>query len=228
MKKAFYSLIFSFIFLTTAATAQQLLPPIELFSSKTESVLVKNNGDTVKFFYAIYKLKKKGIVSIIGKDAAGVKTEYKAEDIKIVGLPPSNLGKFVSFSNANASVMKSDKHNQKAYDRELVYFYTENVDGANMLLQLLNPDFDSKIRIYHDPFATETMTWGVGNLDIVGGEDKSYFIKENGKTSKIQKKEYKEKFVQLFGKCTKLLQKYPDAKWGDFAAHIFFFENECE
>ncbi|TAH20568.1 MAG: hypothetical protein EAZ08_05740 [Cytophagales bacterium] len=228
MKKVVCFLLFTSILLAETASAQQLLPPIEMFSNKKESFLVKNNGDTIKFFYSIYKFKKKAIVAIVGKDATGAKTEYKAEDTRIIALPPADFGKYVAFLNANESVTKSKKTNQKAYNREMVYFFSENVDGVNMLLQMLNPDFSSKIRIYHDPFAKETMGWGVGGVTLVGNEDKSYFIKENGKTSKIQKKDYKERFVQLFGKCPKLLQKYPDAKWSDFAEHVFFFENECE
>ncbi|MCU0392185.1 MAG: hypothetical protein MUE81_13790, partial [Thermoflexibacter sp.] len=185
------------------ASAQQLLPPINHFSYKKESYLIKSNGDTVKFFFVgmRYKNKQKAIISVIGKDAEGKKTEYMAEDIKIVAMPPSDLGKWGAFGDANKSIDKSKKTNQHSYNREMIYFFSENVEGINMLLQMLNPDFSTKIIIYHDVYAKETMGAGIGGITLAGREDKSYYIKVNGETSKIQKKEYKEKFAQLFGKC---------------------------
>jgi len=94
----------------------------------------------------------KAIISIFGKDAAG--------DIKILAMPPSDWGKYASFNDANTSVVKSGKRNQKTYNRELVYFYSVSIDGLPMVLQLLNPGFDSKIRIHYDPFASSTTGWG--------------------------------------------------------------------
>jgi hypothetical protein len=220
-------LVFLLLLLSQIASAQQLLPPIELFSSKTESYILMKNGDSVVYFHAKVRYEKRGIVGVVGKKADGTKAEYKAEDIKVLAMPPSDFGKFASFGDANRSLAKSKKTNQKAYKRDLVYFFSEQVEGRSVLLQLLNPDFDNKIKIYHDPFAGQTTGWGIGGVTMVGGEDKSYYLKVNDKTTKIQKKEYKEKFKQLFGSCSKLLEKYKEPNWDDFAAHVFFFENEC-
>jgi hypothetical protein len=68
----------------------------------------------------------------------------------------------------------------------------------------------------------------VGGVTLAGGEDKSYYVKYNGKTFKLSKKDYAEKFKELFASCPKMLEKYPKPNWSDFALHIFMFDTECQ
>ena len=95
-------------------------------------------------------------------------------------------------------------------------------------MQLLNPTFCQKIRIYHDPFAAETMGIGVAGIQVTGGIDKSYYIKQDGKVTRLYKKDYDDSFKTLFGSCSDLIQKYKNFNWRDLNEHVFFFETACK
>ena len=52
--------------------------------------------------------------------------------------------------------------------------------GAYMM-QLMNPTFSGKIKVFNDPFAGETASIGVGGMKLAGGLAKSYYIKKKGR-----------------------------------------------
>jgi hypothetical protein len=95
-------------------------------------------------------------------------------------------------------------------------------------MQLVNPDFSSKIRVYHDPYASETMGFQVGGVQLTGGLDKSYYLNVNGKTQRYFKSDYDKTVKTLFASCPALFKKFEDTKWKDFPDHVFFFDTECE
>ncbi len=56
------------------------------------------------------------------------------------------------------------------------------------ILQLLNPGFDGKIKVFADPGA-KTGGLNIGGLQVTGGEDRVYlFVKEGGKAFKVKKR----------------------------------------
>ena len=125
------------------------------------------------------------------------------------------------------------------YEQEILgrgYAYFEKVDvqvkkkkNFVLMMQLLNPSFSSKIKVYHDPYAAETMSVGVGPVST-GGDDKSYFIHVNGedRAYKMEKKDYKEKFEELFGDCSAVMKKYgAKIKWSEFPEALHMYSTEC-
>lgn len=229
MKK--HIVLLSFILVTFVASyAQSFLPPLEGFSTKKESYLIKNDGSRVDFVLSNLSKKKGLIVKVEGKSKDGQKFKLQAADIKELAIAPSDFAKFASFSNSTQSVLKTSKTKVEDFDRSLVYFYQEYLEDRKItaLMQRLNPDFDTKIRVYHDPFAAETMGVGIGGVQITGGIDKSYYLKVDGKTKRYFKKDYNDDFKTLFGKCPELLAKYKDFNWRDLPDHIFFFDQECK
>ncbi|MCY7356918.1 MAG: hypothetical protein LH609_05510 [Rudanella sp.] len=58
-------------------------------------------------------------------------------------------------------------------------FYNEKLDEPKreVLVQLVNPGFESRIRVYDDPFATETMGVGFVGVQLTGGMDKSFYLR---------------------------------------------------
>jgi len=231
MKKLLFLVVLS-VTANFVLNAQKLLPPLELFSKDKPCYLIKSNGERIDFKIKDLDRKKGLIVNVEGVSTDGKKFELDAKDIVELALAPSSWAQFAGAMGASQSVMKASKTDGTQTGRELVLFYQENIgDKKNTmaLLQLLNPDFSSKIRIYHDPFANETQSVSFGGVAVTGGIDKSFFVKLEGKTRKIFKKDYKDDYKTFFGTCPDLIKKFKsDFAWRDFPDHVYFFENECK
>ena len=114
-----------------------------------------------------------------------------------------------------------------------VYFEGANVDLKQgdrvLLLQLLNPGFSSKLKVFFDPKAKETTGVGFGGLTVAGGLEKSYYIQRGDEAAyKMKKKDYKKDFENFYKDCSEIYQEYgekPD--WPDFAKHVFYYSENC-
>lgn len=228
MKKLFFVLLTILTF--SKGIAQELLPPLERFSTKKEGYLIKNDGTRIDFVLSDLDRKKGLIVNVEGKTTDGKKFKLKADQIKELAIPPSDLSKFAALNNSTRSIVKMQQTKTSQYNRELVYFFQEYVEDRKVtaLMQLLNPDFSNKIVVYNDPWAAETMGIGVMGVPITGGIDKSFYLKVDGKTKRYFKSDYNGDFKKLFSSCPNLIKEYKNFAWRDLPKHIFYFENECE
>ena len=209
---------------------QAFLPPLERFSTKKAGYLITKDDKRIDFVLDDLDRKKGLIINVEGKPTDGSKKfEFDAKDIKILAIPSSDWAKFAALSESTRSIAKSKRTKTSEFDRDLVYFYQEYLEDRKItaLMQLLNPDFSEKIKVYHDPFASETMGLAFGGVQITGGIDKSYYLKVGGKTKRYFKKNYDDEFKELFGTCSALMTKYKDFAWRDLPQHLFFFDTEC-
>ena len=96
-----------------------------------------------------------------------------------------------------------------------------------LVMQLLNPTFSKKVKIYHDPYAKETASIGIGPAKV-GGIAKSYFImlEDDSAAYKIEKKKYKDEFKLLWKKCDKL-SNTAEINWKEFTNHIIEY-TDCQ
>jgi len=94
-------------------------------------------------------------------------------------------------------------------------------------MQVLNPTFSAKVKVYYDPFASETASIGVAGIKVAGGDAKSYYFKKaNGAAYKLTKNAYKKEFKEIWSDCPALIEKYgEDPKWTDFDKHVFEYTN---
>lgn len=172
-------LALAFLTCSTLGT-QELLHPIFSFSQKKDSYITIKDG--TEFVGRITGLKrKKGLIQEI---------KYKGEDGKKVKISPDDI-KFMyvqatavdNFGSAVDKITDTQRWGEEEVEDELIkegYSYFENVEvlvkkkKRTLLMQLLNLHFSSKVKIYHDPFAKETTSLGVGGLTVAGGDEKSY------------------------------------------------------
>ncbi len=214
----------------TTACAQEFLPPIERFSGSKPGYLILKTGERIEFRLDDLDRKKGLIYRVEGKTIDGKKFKYEAEQIQELGLNPSDAAKLMSFSESTRSVSKMQRNKVNESTRNLVLFYNEQLDDPKreVLLQLVNPGFESLIRVYDDPFAQETAGVGFAGVQMTGGMDKSFYVRANGKVFRLKKKNYDDKFLDLFGSCKGLMTKYgKDFAWRDFCRHVFMFDQEC-
>ncbi len=217
------------------AEAQKLLQPMDGFSKKKPAyITLKRDGKEKEYTIQNIKRKKGLIKEIIVKDKKKKKLTIMPEDVSNMFLPESGFNKFGrEWGNAFDAQTWGDDGLQaeKRFKDGYAYFeYTEVMVKKKkrpLLMQLLNPSFSSKIRIYHDPLAKETMAPSVGGITVAGGDDKSLYVKKGDKTAvRIKKKNYDKEFSNLYGDCKSFMKKNKP-KWKEFAkqVHAYTFKH---
>lgn len=216
--------------------AQDFLTPSLYFSHQKTAYVTLANGTEIKGDITKIKRKKYLIKQVNIKDGAGTKHKLKPTEIKFMYLPPSGydkLAKAVGFLN-NAQKWNNEKLNQDFLNQGYVYFETANVKIKKktrpFLMQLLNPTFSKKVKVYHDPLAKKTASVGVGGVTLAGGLSKSYFIMFDTYSVAylIKKGSYKKEFPLLWKQCKALSSMNVDEiKWKDLPKHVIQY-TECE
>ena len=214
--------------------AQQLLSPSFGFSHKKTSYVTLTDGTVISGTLKDVD-RKKGLVEYVNiEDGAGKKNKLKAEKIKLMYLPPTA---FDNMAKATDAIYDSQKWTQQKLDQDLIgqgYVYFENArvkikkKEMSLLMQLLNPTFCDKVRVYNDPMADETTSLGIGGVTVAGGNEKSYYVQLEGSKAAflLSKKDYKKQFTALWQKCPDMKKNYPDMKWEDFTQNVIDY-NTC-
>ena len=222
------------LLLTTAMQAQQLLTPSFGFSHKKTSYVTLTDGTVITGTLKDVD-RKKGLIEYVNiEDGDGKKNKLKAEKIKLMYLPPTafdNMAKADAFLS-DAQNWTDQKLNEDFIHQGYVYFENTKVKikkkEMSLLMQLLNPTFCEKVRVYNDPYADESTGLGVAGINVVGGNEKSYYVQVEGSKAAflLYKKDYKKQFTALWQKCPEMKKKYPDMKWEDFTKNVIEY-NTC-
>ena len=216
--------------------AQKLAAPFAGASHKKTAYVTLDDGTELKGNIKDLDYKKGLIEEIKLKGLDGKKIKIKPEKIKHMYLPISGLAKLNNLTDVafDATKWASSDIKNDILDKGYVYFEKSEVKikkkTKTLMLQLLNPTFGSKLKIYNDPMARETMSLGIGGIDVVGGLDKSYFVKKGNEPAyKLKKKDYDEEFKLFYSDCQALLDKYgSNLKWKDFVTHVFEYTKDCK
>ena len=222
--------------LNFSMTAQTFMKGLDGVSRKKTAYITLTNGKEIEC--VIEKLpKKKGNIEEVVYSVNGDKKKLtlKPEEISQMYLPPSAYAKYAALSDvtSNLNKMMSTDMDGEILNKGYTYFESTDVmikkKKMTLLMQLVNPDYSNGIKVYHDPYSGETMSAGVGGVELAGGIDKSYFVKVgNAPAYKLEKKDYKDDFSKLFKSCKALtsLDKKEKA-WKNLAEHIFTFNSKC-
>ena len=233
MKRQALILVALFI-ASVSVQAQDLLSPSFSFSHKKTSYITLMDGTEIEGTIKDLDREKGLIEEVKIKDGAGKKYKFDADEIKYMYLPPSGFDKMNKALDFATDMQKwtDDKLDQDFLNQGYVYFELADVKvkkkDRKLLMQLLNPGFSKVVKVYHDPYAKETMSAGVGGIKLVGGFAKSYYISKQGRPAfRLKKKDYKEQFMPMWNSCKDLTKEYADQKWGDLVKHVLAF-SECK
>jgi hypothetical protein len=218
------------------AFAQDFLPSYDRFSSKSPVFLMLEDGSKITGTLMEVDRKKQQIETVTVQDSAGNVRKLAASDIKSAYLKPSAYSKI---GNDYMNAMKVQKWDDDYIKPELIaegycYFEKANVElkgeKSTLLLQMLNPGFGSRIKVFYDPYAQETGGFGMGDIKLTGGDDKSYYVQVGDKTAvRAKKKDYDRLYKDFYADCPAFIEKIAkDLKWNDFAKHIYAYTAECK
>ena len=216
---------------TLGLAAQEFTPGFDRFSKKKPAYVTTMSGEEVSGLIDNIS-RKKGNIAEIKIEVNKKLVTFKPEQIKFMYLPATELNMMAVKWEAGTNVSK-DMDMEKVKDGYAFFENTEvNLKGKKQILmmQLVNPGFNDKIKVYFDPYAQESASMSMGGgLLKVGGLDKSYFVKKgNAAAEKFTKKEYDENYKSLYAGCASLLKKL-DTKleWSGFANHVWEYQR-CE
>ncbi|MFK7783479.1 MAG: hypothetical protein AB8B56_00110 [Crocinitomicaceae bacterium] len=238
MKKLLFA--FAISSLSFGTFAQSFAVPLDGFSRKKTSYLHMEDGTVSEGLLGGFKRAKGQIETVKMKDEGGGKVKIDPAKIKHMYIPPSNLAKLSAANDRIGNITHWDAPSNM--DSTLMgdgYVYFEKMTTQikkkkteDLMLQMLNASFSSKIKVFYDPFARETMGLEVGGVTVAGGLDKSYYVNKVGSSDpafKLEKKSYKEQFALLFGDCDEFMAKYGDKiKWSDLEMHVYEYTQLCE
>ena len=227
----------SVVILLTCASlgfAQKFDVPLTTCSQKKVSYLTLDDGTQLEGQMKDLGFKKGLIDKMKFEPVDGKKVKLKPASIKHMYLPPSGFEKLTKAMDLAFDV---EAWNSRDIDGETIskgYVYYEKTDvmigkkKTTLMMQLLNTSFADGIRIYNDPFAKETASVGIGDLELAGGDAKSYYIKKGNNTAyRLYKKHYLEEFYKVFSDCPSLLKVPGGGRWENIESHVHTYSTEC-
>jgi len=219
------------------AIAQSFSPAFDRFSGGKTSYVHLEDGTQLEGTIDDFDRKKGLIEEVTIKDADGKKIKLKPEQIKSMYVPPSNLSKVNEAMDHATEVSSWQSGND--VDKDIIskgyaMFEKSTVmigkKKRELLLQIVNPSFANYVRVYQDPMAKETAGIGIAGIDVVGGEEKSYYVKVgNAPAFLLNKKDYSKQFATVFKDCKTVITAVGKKKaWSDFASHAMMAAKECQ
>ena len=215
--------------------SQQFISATNTFSHQKTAYITLADGSEIEGSIDNIN-RKKGLIEFIKLiDANGKAYNLKSEEIQHMYLPPTNFDHLQKSARVIGDVQKwnDEKLNQDILNNGYAYFELAEVklktENKKLLMQLLNPSFSKKLKVYYDPFASTTSSFSIGDLSLVGGIAKSYYVSsEDNIAFKLSKKSYDKEFKTFFKNFNLLQEKYPDPNWRDLPEHIIIFSDCSE
>lgn len=222
----------------TTAFGQLFTPAYSLFSNKETAYIYLEDGNTLEGIVSAVNQKNGLIQSLMltptGEDK---KMKVKANDIYAMYLPISNFSKI---NNAINLTFDPRKWRGKGVNNEVIqqgYAYfektkvTSNGKIDELLVQLLNPTFSEKIKVYYNPLGVSTRTLDLKNgFAIEDDLNKSYFVKVGDDAAiKLKKKDYDDAYAVLYKDCPQLVEKLKGSHhWNRFDEHLHAYTTNCK
>lgn len=199
-----------------------------------ECVVALKSGEEItgKFAGGVYV--NNGLTKIKVKLGDGENAKFTPEQVVSLKVKASKLMKLSMISDAGSSIQElASADLNSIVQREWVLFetaVTPRQKETQRILQLLNPGFDSRIKVFAEPNA-KTGGLSIGGIQVTGGEDRVYlFVKGGEKAFKVKKGSYRENFQELYSDCPLMLERFQGEKirWDDVALHIYAYNQLCQ
>lgn len=236
MKSIVTLLIIGCASLAYAQPSQYFMPPVEddLVSTAREVYAVTTSGDTIRGQMNGSLMMGGQIRSFNIKSDDGSKYKFKAEDVKMLAIRATNFMNRTSAMSAPSMPRLMDQDFKRIMNREWVIFDQALLPKKDKfaLMQLLNPGFDSKIKVYINPNAGESSQVAVSGLVIQdGGDDTSYLVVKDGNRAEVfKKKNYNQNALNdLYTDCPDFEEAYSGERfwWSNFSEHVLFYDKLC-
>jgi hypothetical protein len=169
------------------------------------------------------------LASVKIKNDAG-KLSFTADQVSRVSISPSSLTELAGTVRGLSSVREAQN---TTFNNQIVYEQITMPDGDVILLQLINPGFDSMLKVYADPslLARESAGVSVGGLKLTGGIPSTLYVKpsqgEDG-LRRIERPNYGNLAAELFsGVCPGYVLGETDPDYLNMPDHVLGVHEQC-
>ncbi len=214
------------IALVSEVTAQEFLTPYNTFVSDRLAYVITQEGDSISGYLRSATEASGFIRRVTILDEFGNKRKFKATQLQRFAIQPGAFAKIETAASSASSLRRAIQTDfDEVLDRDWLIYDSQEIPrrkGKTGLLQLLNPGFDEHIKVYHHPNGSKSMPLSIGNIRVVGGEDRTFLVvKGDQKPQIVRKAKYKKAFARLFADDTDFIRNWhKGAKFRDFAQHV--------
>jgi hypothetical protein len=220
---------FAFLGICFSVTAQELQQPLEDVPMSNRGYALLKSGEVIEG-KILTTNSTRGITQVSLEDEAGTRHKISAEDMYEFAIAMNGAVRLQYLSERGSSVKKLlSKDQPTAKPQDFIIFRNTSVTGEKeLLLQLLNPDFEEIFEVFYDPFARKTTALKGEYITWTGDKHRAYFISKNGAPLvKVKKGNYDKVFKILFGDSQQLLSEVKKPKLEDLGRHINAYSAYC-
>jgi hypothetical protein len=159
--------------------------------------------------------------------------KFRAADLDELVVEPGTLARIGMVRQATSTLRKvarNDLRSRTGHDVAIFHNVAWPRPSDARLLQLVNPGFASRVRVYH-LINAHSATWTIAGIPIAGDESKSFaVVKDDGEPMRVEGRHYERRdFDLLFGDCPEMLQQEisSDRNFQHFAQHAFIYDRLC-
>lgn len=208
--------------------AQKLQQPMEDIPMSNRGYALLKSGEVIEG-KILTSSSSRGITNVSLQDSKGEKHKISAKEMQEFAIAMNGAVRLQYLNERGSSLKKLlSKDQPTAVPNDFIIFRNTSINGGKeILLQLLNPDFDDNFEVFFDPFARKTTSLGSEHITWTGDKHRAYFVSKNGgELIKVKKGNYRKTFQQLFGNCSQVMEiKKPKLK--DMENHILQYQNYC-
>jgi len=97
------------------------------------------------------------------------------------------------------------------------------------MMQLLNPAFDKRIKVFPDPEAGVSRSISIKGKPLQEGSADSYILVKGEDVIFVKRKTYTTDFNHVYGDCPKVLESIPADQiiFEGLAGHVFLYDYNC-
>lgn len=213
------------------AAAAGFLPTLE-HHTFSEVRVVTTDGRVIDGVVRGHATGPRGLKRITVRDADGAKHKLTGHEIRQVIVPLDPDVRDALMAEATTTIEKAIKTDYEPIFETGAMVYDSVAwpkPDNRLLLQRVNPGFDTLIQVYGLPLSKEWTHGPVGRAWF-GDEPKAYLVvKRGGPPVRVEKDAYRDQFGALFADCPALLESVPrdERKFRHFADHVYTYELSC-
>ncbi len=221
---------------TSTSFAQYFVPKLsqEHITTSRFAYVITTEGDSITGRITTMFADTDQIKSFTIKNKEG-KFKFTADDVvRLVIQPWENIFSDSGPLNIPEILRMTNSEFNKIIVLDWVFFERIQLPTKKekyALVQLQNPGFDSRLKIYVHSNANETAETKVGSITVAGGDAASHLlVVDGGKAQVVRKRKYQEMaFSEIFVDCDAMKENYQTEKlkWKDFAKHVFMYD-QCQ
>lgn len=227
------------LFSVESSQAQKFNKRYAGFSRSKLIYVETEDGKKVEGYLGGFK-KEDGLITMVNlKDQSNTKLEFNTSELKRMYLLPS------ATSKVEGLLVKDDVVNSWGKDSNIdtvlimqgyVLFEKTPIKIAGkrknefntkeVMLQLVNPHFSKKIKVYDNPNTDNSGLVSVGGISVVGGGINSYYVRKVSEevAYKLYSWDYSKKFGDIFGESQSFMETYgKNPLWIHFERDVYQF-----